>query len=80
MKCKPWEHELSRRRMLGCLGGAAGAGICGWSGLLQPAAIDAIFRNSLDDQRACNQLNFLTGLEMWFESFIDTPVSVQSAA
>jgi len=38
--CKPWEHAVSRRQILGTLGGAA-AGM-GLGGLLQPAMAEAL--------------------------------------
>lgn len=37
--CKPWEHQLSRRRLLGAAAGAA-VGVFGLGGLLQPALAD----------------------------------------
>jgi hypothetical protein len=40
MQCKPWEHAISRRRMLGSMAGAA-TGI-GLGGLLQPAVAEEL--------------------------------------
>jgi len=40
-RCKPWEHELSRRRMLGGLAGA-GLGLGALGGLVQPAVGEAL--------------------------------------
>ena len=40
-RCKPWEHELSRRQMLGALGGAA----AGMAGLSHIALADALQKN-----------------------------------
>lgn len=39
--CKPWEHQLSRRRMLGTMAGAA-AGAAGLGSLLQPAFAEQV--------------------------------------
>lgn len=42
-RCKPWEHALSRRQMLGSLaGGAAGLGL---SGLLHPVCAEELAKN-----------------------------------
>ncbi|MDP6445447.1 MAG: DUF1501 domain-containing protein, partial [Pirellulaceae bacterium] len=45
-RCRPWEHEISRRRMLGGMAGAAGAaGLGGLGGLLQPAVAEELAKN-----------------------------------
>ena len=44
--CQPWEHEISRRRMLGMTAGAAtGLGVGGLGGLVQPAVTEELARN-----------------------------------
>jgi len=41
--CKLWEHDISRRRVLGAMaGGAAGVGLGGLGGLLQPAVANEL--------------------------------------
>lgn len=43
MKCNPWEHAISRRRMLGTMAGAAtGIGLGGLGGLVQPAVAEEL--------------------------------------
>jgi len=43
--CKPWEHRLSRRQLLGTAGAAAGAlTVGGLGGLVQPTVADAMKR------------------------------------
>src|SRR5436853_310247 len=39
--CKPWEHRLSRRKLLGAAAGAA-VGACGLGGLIQPALAEEL--------------------------------------
>jgi len=42
-RCKQWEHEISRRRLLGAaVGGAAACGLDGLGGLLQPATAEEL--------------------------------------
>ncbi len=42
--CKPWEHEISRRRVLGAMAGA-GIGLGGLGGLVQPAVAEELKKN-----------------------------------
>jgi len=43
--CKPWEHAISRRRLLGTMAaGAAGLGVGALGGLLQPAVAEELKR------------------------------------
>src|SRR5262245_24294025 len=45
--CKPWEHRLSRRRLLGSLAGAAGAtGLGGLLDLARPARAEELKKKS----------------------------------
>ncbi len=44
--CNPWEHAISRRRVLGAMtGAAAGVGLGGLGGLLEPAVAEELKRN-----------------------------------
>lgn len=44
--CNPWEHAISRRRVLGAMSGAAaGVGLGGLGGLLEPAVAEELKRN-----------------------------------
>ena len=41
--CNPWDHQLSRRRLLGSVAGAAGAlGVGALGGLLEPALAEEL--------------------------------------
>jgi hypothetical protein len=43
--CKPWEHRLSRRRLLGSVTAAGAAGMSGLGGLLEPAIAEELKAN-----------------------------------
>lgn len=43
--CKPWEHQLSRRRMLGTMAAGAAMGYGGLGGILQPAVAETLKQN-----------------------------------